>query len=126
MPRATGSTGLRKGTASFIFFNVRTVDVQKRHCATDNVVGPVYSDARLPFVGGGDAEAGGGVPVFRTQWEGISTPITAHRKDEVLTFASDALSASEYFLALLAGGGLSWSSSSLLALLLLAYGDDAS
>lgn len=37
----------------------------------------------------------------------ISTPMLAHRRGDVLTFASDALSASEYFLALLAGGGLS-------------------
>ena len=37
----------------------------------------------------------------------ISTPIAAHKKIDVRTFARDALSASECFLALLAGGGLS-------------------
>lgn len=41
MLRAMGSTGRRKGPDSFIFFKMRTVDVQNFHCCTLNVGGPV-------------------------------------------------------------------------------------
>ena len=37
MLRATGSTGRRKGPASFNFFRDRTVDWQNRYCATVRV-----------------------------------------------------------------------------------------
>ena len=37
MLRATGSTGRKKGAASFIFFKVRTVDWQNRHWLTLSV-----------------------------------------------------------------------------------------
>lgn len=78
MLRATGSTGLKKGPASFIFLSVRTVDVENRHCArlrliTDDVLGAdVCAGAGAGVVAGrgvvlssGETDAGGGVPVFR-------------------------------------------------------------
>lgn len=67
MFKATGSTGCRKGPVSFIFFKVRIVDVENRHCAVVRVGSPARAvgvGRRTVDNGSGD-DAGGEVPVFR-------------------------------------------------------------
>jgi hypothetical protein len=87
--RATASTGRRKGLASFNFFNERIVDWQKRYCA-------------VLKVDGGVGVGGVGVPLEKVEVEAGGG---------VAECAKEDLSASECILGLLAGGGLSSSSS---------------
>jgi hypothetical protein len=65
MLSATGSTGRRKGEASFTFFKLRMVDWQKRNCALLRVDGGgVGGGIGVPAIETA-AEAGGGVADFR-------------------------------------------------------------
>ena len=84
MLRAMGSTGRRKGPASFSFFRVRTVDWQKRNWAVLKDDSPLANaeETPLPLTGvtplrciEDEAEAGGGVADLQ---DNISTPAEAH------------------------------------------------
>ena len=108
MLSATGSTGFRNGTEAFIFFSERMVDMQNRCWATlsvdtfDLLASKLFSAAS----GGGDTDAGGGVAVFNetTNIFKLARPLRRTGRDK-RTLANEAWSASECFLALLAGGG---------------------
>ena len=101
------------------------MDVENRHCARLSVAtavlgmgagagtGEVLIAGRGVALVSGETDTGGGVPVFRQRHQHARS---GAQETWVLTLASDALSASECFRALLAGGGLS-SSGSLVVLL---------
>ena len=75
--RITGSTGRRKGLASFSFLSVRIVDWQNFHCLASKDGGEVGTGVVAVDGGGGVADV----------------------------FTTEALSASECTLGRLAGGG---------------------
>lgn len=88
-----GSTGRKKGPASFIRFKVRTVEPQKRHWARLSVEGPA-GVIGVSGVGTGVFEleamfddAGGGVADFRNdkskRIDGLVRPCTAHEDGKV-------------------------------------------